>query len=256
MRFWSLESRVGYEETKQLQLRLVDARSLGLIPDTVLFLEHRPVVTRGRGLQFTGEDRPRQMPLVGKLPPEIEFAESERGGDLTYHGPGQLVIYPICKLDGVGFGPHHDIGGFIRGLEQLLIGELAERGIKAGVREKATGVWVGERKVASIGIAVKKWVTYHGAALNCVNNLAPFALISPCGFSSDVMTSLRHLQQLGVNWREEMEASLASRMAAAGADARVERVSLARANEILDSVLGAEASARTADETRADDLRD
>ncbi len=175
------------------------------------------------------------MPL-GPLPAGVEFCESERGGDLTYHGPGQLVIYPICKLDGTGFGARHDIGGFIRKLERVLIDELGARGLVAESRENASGVWIGGRKIASVGIAVKKWVTYHGAAINIVNNLAPFALISPCGFSSDVMTSLRHLQPVGALWREELETSLAVGMALGG-DPRVERMSLEQARERLAAVL-------------------
>jgi lipoyl(octanoyl) transferase len=238
MQFWSLAGVTGYEEARQLQLKLVEARARDLIPDTVLFLEHRPVITRGRGLQLTGEERPRHMP-VGALPKDVEFAESERGGDLTYHGPGQLVIYPICKLDGQGFGPKHDIGGFIRKLEQVLIDELAARSIHADSKRGATGVWVGARKIASIGIAVKRWVTYHGAAINCVNNLAPFMLISPCGFSPDVMTSLRHLQPLGAYWREELETALSARMAAVGRDAKVVRMSVAQASALVPAVAAA-----------------
>ena len=109
MQFWSLEGLVRYEEVADLQRALVERRALGIIPDTVLFLEHEPVVTRGRGLQWTGVARERSIPLSAPLPPSIAFAESERGGDLTYHGPGQLVMYPIIKLDGSGFGPERDI---------------------------------------------------------------------------------------------------------------------------------------------------
>lgn len=217
MQFWSLSGHTGYEEARKLQLALVELRAADAIPDTVLFLEHEPVITRGRGLQWTGgKERPRQMPLVGQLPPGLLFTESERGGDLTYHGPGQLVVYPICKLDGKDFGPRHDVAGFIRQLEELLILELEHSdGLKAQARENATGVWVGERKIASIGIAVKKWVTYHGLALNVVNDLKPFHLISPCGFSPEVMTRLADFAPgLARNpeWRDEWEANLATRM--------------------------------------------
>jgi lipoyl(octanoyl) transferase len=213
MRFWSLSGLTPYEKARELQLRLVELRARDLIPDTVLFLEHEPVVTRGRGLQFTGAPGPRQMPLVGALPPGIAYAETERGGDLTYHGPGQLVVYPICKLDGQGFGPSHDIGAFLRKFEQVFIdvlmdyfGELGEDAIVAEARENATGVWIQARevglqshkhrpsrpaqKIASMGIAIRRWVTYHGLAINCVNDLKPYSLISPCGFSPDVMTRL------------------------------------------------------------------
>src|SRR4051794_4783445 len=140
MLFWSLEGLTDYEAARLLQLKLVELRARGVIPDTVLFLEHEPVVTRGRGLQFTGQDRPRHMP-VPDLPPGIGFAESERGGDLTYHGPGQLVAYPIVKLDGKGFGPDHDVTGFLRRFEQVLIDECMARGIVAVSKSDAAGVW-------------------------------------------------------------------------------------------------------------------
>ncbi len=206
-RFWSLTGHVGYEEAKALQQKLVDLRAQGLIPDTILFLEHRPVITRGRGLQWTGVPREKHMPAPAFLPEGTEFCESERGGDLTWHGPGQLVIYPICKLDGSSvLNPHHDIGAFLRAQEQLFCRVLADAyGIaSARTRENATGVWVGPeeapRKIASIGIAVRRWVIWHGHAINLVNDLKPFHLISPCGFQPEVMTRLS-------DWVEESKAS-------------------------------------------------
>jgi len=218
LRFWSLKGYVSYEDVRDLQLSLVDQRARDLIPDTVLFLEHLPVVTRGRGLQFTGVPRDRHMPLPGVFPSGISFADSERGGDLTYHGPGQLVVYPICKLDGRGFGPLHDVAGFLRKIEQIFVDELGRFGLHAEAREQATGVWVGDRKIASMGIAVRRWVTYHGIALNCVNDLSPFHLISPCGFSPEVMTRLSDLAPLGAGWRTDLEHSLVRRMAGEGAE--------------------------------------
>lgn len=208
MQFWSLTSELDYEAVKALQLKLVDLRAQDLIEDTVLFLEHRSVVTRGRGLQFTGAPRARHMPLPIALPPKISFSESERGGDLTYHGPGQLVIYPICKLDGLGFGPHHDVAAFLRKIESAMISVLSELGIKALTKENATGVWVGEKKIASLGIAIKRWVTYHGIAINAVNDLSPFHLFSPCGFAPEVMTNLNDYGVKFANvgtWRADLE---------------------------------------------------
>lgn len=223
MEFWSLQGLIPYEEARELQQRLVELRAEDQIPDTLLFLEHRPVVTRGRGLQFTGEERPRQMPLP-PLPAGIEFSESERGGDLTYHGPGQLVIYPIFKLDGRGFGPDHDVAGFLRKFEQVFIDELRELGLAdAQARAQATGVWVGDKKIASLGIAVRKWVTYHGIAINAVNDLKPFQLFSPCGFSPEVMTRLLDLLPKGKfppegeRWRPWLERRLARRFAGSAA---------------------------------------
>ena len=191
----TLPGLTDYEAARELQLKLVEERAADLIPDTFLFLEHPPTITRGRGLQYTGEAGPRHMPVPVNLPPGIHFAEAERGGDLTCHGPGQLVIYPICKLDGSGFGPSQNVVGFIRKLERVLIEELAEWGIAAESRAHATGVWVEGRKVASLGIAVRKWVIYHGMAINCVNDLGLFQLISPCGFSPDVMTKVVDLKR-------------------------------------------------------------
>jgi lipoyl(octanoyl) transferase len=215
--FRSLPGLTSYEEARELQLDLVEKRAQDLIPDTVLFLEHEPVITRGRGLQLTGEARARHMPSP-VLPAGIAFSESERGGDLTYHGPGQLVMYPIVKLNGQGFGPERDVTGYLRKLEQVVIGECQSHGLSAEARESATGVWVGERKIASIGIAVRRWVTYHGLALNVLNDLAPFHLISPCGYSPDVMTRLSDLVP-GIlsntsDWRGWIEGRLMSRIVA------------------------------------------
>ena len=220
MEFWSLQGHPSYESVRDLQLSLLEQRFEEKIPDTVLFLEHSPVITRGRGLQFTGVARPKHMPFSENLPDGISFCESERGGDLTYHGPGQLVIYPICKLDGTGFAPRHDIGGFLRKLEQIVIDELNDRlnhrmegrDLFAARKENATGIWIESKKVGSIGVAIRKWVTYHGIALNCTNDLNPFYLISPCGFSPDVMTRLADWVSLGEHWRDKLEHGLAQRM--------------------------------------------
>ncbi len=217
MKLRSLPGLTSYEEARTLQLSLVEQRVRDEIPDTILFLEHTPVVTQGRGLQFTGASRERHMPVPRSLPSGISFSESERGGDLTYHGPGQLVVYPIIKLDGQGMGPRHDVGGFLRKIEKIFIDELADLGhrwnpdLRPSIREGATGVWIGDKKIASLGIAVRKWVTYHGIALNCVNDLSPFHLISPCGFHPEVMTRLKDWVPLGSDWRVQLEDSLTRR---------------------------------------------
>ncbi len=219
MEFWSLKGWIPYSKGLALQQSLVDLRVQDQLGDTVLFLEHLPVITRGRGLQFTGENRPKQMPFSPPVSPEIEFFEIERGGDLTYHGPGQWVMYPICKLNGQGFAPFHDVSGFLRKLEAALIDELKALGLDAGVKPQATGVWIQDKKVASIGIAVRKWVTFHGLALNCINDLKPFYGISPCGFAPEVMTRLLDWipmasDELGwLLWRDCLEKSMACRLA-------------------------------------------
>jgi len=225
---------------------LVELRATDGIEDTILMLEHEPVITRGRGLQWTGSPRERHTPL-GTLPRGVAFAESERGGDLTAHVPGQLVIYPICRLGPGGeFFPRKDVAGFVRALEQLVIDVLASYGVAGDRRKDATGVWVSavqgasatagaggnrsaaaktthgaagdrfsdraaSRKVASIGVAVRKWVTWHGAAVNVVNSLDAFKLISPCGFSPEVMTRLGDLVPLSAGsgaWRANLEARI------------------------------------------------
>jgi lipoyl(octanoyl) transferase len=259
MLFWSLRTdhaeTVPYDEVRGLQHRLVDFRAQDLIEDLVLFLEHDPVVTRGRGLQYssTSKNSVRHMP-ISALPPGVAFAETERGGDLTYHGPGQLVIYPICKMDGKSFAPVHDVAAFLRKNEQLVItvlDRLLETSTispqaKTEPVEEATGVWIraqGEtkasKKIASIGIAVKKWVSYHGLALNVVNDLRAYQLISPCGFSPEVMTRLQDWVALPQDWRGELEKAFAEQFAIEAMDgevARVEKFSLTEVQKRLDQI--------------------
>jgi len=196
--FRSLPGLISYEDARALQQELLEKRVAGEIPDTVLFLEHEAVITRGRGLQFTGQPRERHMPVPAPLPPGVQFAESERGGDLTVHNPGQLVIYPICKLDGGSkLTPHHDLAAFLRGMEAVIGDVVRSFGPNPVARENATGVWVttshGDRKLASMGIAIRKWVTWHGIALNVCNDLRLFHAISPCGFTPEVMARLADL---------------------------------------------------------------
>lgn len=119
-------------------------------------------------------------------PGDIPVFEIERGGDATYHGPGQLVGYPILQLD----GDERDLHAYLRNLESALIDVCADVGLEARRNPGWTGVWIGERKVASIGIAVRRWVTLHGFALNVATDLSRFAAINPCGLDAAVMTSL------------------------------------------------------------------
>lgn len=204
VRWMSFQGQAPYDVTRELQLQWVEKRIADQIPDTILMLEHPSTVTRGQGLQYTGEDRPRRMPL-GALPPGTAYFETERGGDLTWHGPGQWVVYPIVKL------ADQDLGRFLRTLETGLIRTLGSLGIRAHRRERASGVWVGEQKVASMGIAVRKWVTFHGIALNCVNSWEGFSSITPCGFSPEVMCRVVDLitpeqkADFEAHWRERVE---------------------------------------------------
>ena len=154
------------------------ARASREVPDRLIFVEHPEVYTFGR------RSRPPDR-LVGKA----NTFEVERGGEATYHNPGQLVCYPILRLvDG-----ERDLHLHLRRLEHTLIDVLGDFGIRAIQRPGATGVWIEGKnlKIASIGVAVSGWITYHGSALNVNNDLTGFSNISPCGFSSEVMTSMK-----------------------------------------------------------------
>ena len=170
--------RVPYGDALEWQRRLAQARIEGRQPhDLLLLLEHPPVVTLGRNSQ--------QAHLLRA--DGIEVFDVERGGDVTYHGPGQLVGYPILDLT----QHRRDLHWYLRTLEQALIAALAELGIPAGRKQGYTGVWTqGGKKIASIGIHVKQWVTWHGFALNVTTDLGYFERIVPCGIPGVVMTSV------------------------------------------------------------------
>ncbi len=161
-----------------MQRELVVARQKDEIPDTLLLVEHPHVITAGRSAH--GEN----LLAVGDTP----LYEIERGGDVTYHGPGQLVGYPIFQLrEG-----ERDLHVYLRNLEEAIIRAVARFGLTTGRKAGWTGVWSGEggRKLASIGVAVKRWVTLHGFALNVSTDLARFGAINPCGLDAAVMGSL------------------------------------------------------------------
>jgi lipoyl(octanoyl) transferase len=175
--------RQPYAPVWELQRQLARQRLAGeLDHDVLLLVEHEPVVTLGRGT------RPGSLPLpAGDLVRRgIEVHEVERGGDVTYHGPGQLVGYPIFDLR----QHREDLHWYLRALEAALVRALDAVGIPAGVVPGLTGVWTRERKIASIGVHVKQWVTYHGFALNVNTELSYFDLIVPCGIPGVVMTSV------------------------------------------------------------------
>ena len=176
---------IGYRECLSLQKRLVSQRLAGEIPDTLLLLEHNPVITLGTA---GGEDallvRPDQAEKAG-----VELVHTDRGGNITYHGPGQLVGYPIFDLHAHG----KDVHLFLRNLEQAVIELLAGFGIAGRSVVGYTGVWVGEEKICSIGIAVRKWISYHGFALNVSPNFHHWALIHPCGLVDRQVTSIERL---------------------------------------------------------------
>lgn len=185
---WLIDlGRRDYAEVWKLQKQLVGERIRDQVPDALVLVEHPPVVTLGRHRQpdaFTSLSSERDVPLY----------EIERGGQATYHGPGQLVGYPILKLD----AERRDLHRYLRDLEAVLMQALDDFGIPTQRSEGATGVWTSDRpsrKLASIGIAVRRWVTYHGFALNVSTDLRDFQIISPCGFNPEVMSSMT--QELG-----------------------------------------------------------
>jgi lipoate-protein ligase B len=170
--------RVDYADAFALQDELRAARQAGDIPDALLLLEHPPVYTKGRRTEKAdlpmGDDWYRAQ--------GIEVAETNRGGRVTYHGPGQLVGYPIMRIT--------DVIDYVRTMERGIIAALADEGIHAEVREGLTGVWVGDRKIGSIGVHVSRGVTMHGFAINVDNDLQPFEWIVPCGIDGVRMTSV------------------------------------------------------------------
>lgn len=167
-----------YGEVWALQREMVAARQRDEVPDTLLFVEHPHVITLGRGTHREN------LVAVGDTP----TFEIERGGDVTYHGPGQLVGYPIFLLR----ADEHDLHAYLRNLEESLLRTVADFGVVGNRNPGWTGVWTGApmRKLASIGVAVKRWVTMHGFALNVSTDLARFAAINPCGLQATVMSSL------------------------------------------------------------------
>jgi lipoyl(octanoyl) transferase len=169
--------RVAYERAVAWQEVLV-ARRLAGGPDTLLLLEHPPVYTLGRG----ADDRHLGAAGAGSVP----VVRTRRGGQVTYHGPGQLVGYPILDLRGL----RPDVRWYVRTLEEVLIRALGDLGIEAERRAGLPGVWIGARKIGSIGVAIRRWVCWHGFALNVGPDLGPFAAITPCGIAGVEMTSV------------------------------------------------------------------
>lgn len=208
--------RLPYRLAWALQRELVEARLSGRARDTLLLVEHEPVVTLGRGTRgaflaggarVTREGAAEWVELPGGA--RAEVVEVERGGQATYHGPGQLVAYPVVKLrEG-----RRDLHAWMRALEQAVIDTLEPLGLRAGRRAGATGVWIdGQRKIGSVGVAASRWVTYHGLALNVGTDLAHFAAIAPCGFEAGVMTSVE--REVGAADAPALRRALAARLEA------------------------------------------
>lgn len=176
--------RQSYTETLRLQLDLHQQCKDGRIEGAIIAVEHEPVITCGartaEGNLLAGSD---DLRAEG-----IELVQTDRGGDITYHGPGQLVVYPILNLRKLG----SDVHEFLRLLEESVVATLAQFGL-SGQKRSPASVWVGERKICSIGIAVRRQVTYHGLALNVSTNMRHFQNINPCGLTSAQMTSMAEL---------------------------------------------------------------
>lgn len=176
---------VPYEDAFRLQNNLNQARFREEINDVLLFLQHPPVITVGR----SGKEKNILAPPAILQEKEIQLVFTDRGGDVTYHGPGQLIAYPILSLRLYGLS----IPDYVGSLEEVVIRLLARFGITAGRIEKLRGVWVGKEKICSLGVHLSRWISKHGLALNVNTDLDPFNLINPCGMSQCRMTSMARI---------------------------------------------------------------
>jgi lipoate-protein ligase B len=174
---WRYTGRMPYGDALALQKETVRRRVAKEIPDTLLLVEHPPVITLGK--------MAKREHLLGSRP-DVEVVETPRGGDVTYHGPGQIVGYPILDLTAL----NQDLKRYLGKLEEVMIRAVARYGVQAGRQEGMTGAWVGDRKIGAIGVRVEKWVTSHGFALNANNDLSGFDLIIPCGLRGKGVTSI------------------------------------------------------------------
>ena len=191
---------VPYADALELQKSLVERRKAGTIPDQLLLLEHPPVITLG---VKTRNDRSHVIATPEALEDEgVEVVESGRGGDVTYHGPGQLVGYPILDLR----PDRCDVHRYVRDLEETMIRAVAAFGINAHRMPGLTGAWVADDKLAAIGVRIARWVTSHGFALNVSTNLAHFDLIVPCGIADKGVTSIERLTSRPVAMTEVADA--------------------------------------------------
>ena len=178
---------VGYQAALDLQKQLVEQRKQGRIPDQLLLLEHPPVITLGAR---NHNARANVLETAESLAQKgVELFETGRGGDVTYHGPGQLVGYPIIELP----ADRHDVHRYVRDLEEVLIQAVSDFGLAAARIPGLTGIWVGDNKLAAIGVRISRWVTSHGFALNVSTDLSNFGLIVPCGITDKGVTSMERV---------------------------------------------------------------
>lgn len=185
--------RVDYEKALALQQAALEAIVSGEGPETVFLLEHDPVYTIGRTRERAS------LGEISELPHPV--IETNRGGQATFHGPGQLVGYPVLNLGNRG----RDLHRYMRFLEGVLIDSCAHFGVEAQRKDGLTGVWVADRKIASIGVGLRKWITMHGFALNVCNDLGGFAYITPCGIQGVQMSTLQIEAGRAVSVKEAVE---------------------------------------------------
>jgi lipoyl(octanoyl) transferase len=178
---------IGYQEALELQRELVEERRANRIPDLLLLLQHPPVITLGVRSETARANVVATSERLAEL--GIEVHETGRGGDVTYHGPGQIVGYPILDLR----PDRCDVHKYVRDLEEVMIRTCADYGIAAGRIAGLTGTWVGAEKIGAIGIRISRWITSHGFAFNVRTDLDHFKLIVPCGISDRGVTSLERL---------------------------------------------------------------
>lgn len=179
--------RTEYRAAWAAQDALVQERIAGVVGDTLIFTEHEPVYTLG---VRPGAERHLLLDEAAAAARGIAIVKSNRGGDITYHGPGQIVGYPIVDLS-----LRKDLHAYLRLLEQVVINTVGALGLAAARRAGQTGIWLGTRKIAAIGVGSRRWVTFHGFALNVNTDLTPFGGIVPCGITDGTVTSMR--QELG-----------------------------------------------------------
>ena len=194
---------IPYDEALALQQRLVEDRRHGRVPDHLLLLQHPPVITLGVKARSSREHvlaTDEALAAQG-----VHVFETGRGGDVTYHGPGQLVGYPILDLK----PDRCDVHGYVRDLEEVLIRVAASFGVEAGRVAGLTGVWVGREKLAAIGVRISRWITSHGFAFNVSTNLEHFNFIVPCGITDRGITSLSRLLGRPVAMDEVERATIA-----------------------------------------------
>ena len=191
---------VPYAEALAMQRALVEERRAERVPDLLLLLQHPPVITLGvkgdggrSNIVATGE----QLAALG-----IEVSETGRGGDVTYHGPGQVVAYPILDLK----PDRCDVHRYVRDLEEVMIRTCADYGSTAGRIKGLTGTWIGAEKIGAVGVRISRWITSHGFAFNVSTDLDPFKLIVPCGISDRGVTSLERAARSNIAFAEVEDA--------------------------------------------------